>query len=356
MHSIASARRTVLRRRGAAPARQHTTLIRCCSAAWSRDGPNVLFVATTPAALDIQRRRVLIQPGAPFSPKPAVGSLFNRPGGSGSVPIDRTTCRGGVMATSLYDLSVANYLQTLSGVTNVLTEDSTHFQANNVDLNEIDRDATAPRHVSTALSDPSGCASLPGSDRRSEKRRVSTTATASRARLSAGLQKLGRRCPRCIAAWTPAEVNAFGGKDVTFQMGSFRAAVHRRAVYSVLLVAELLFPRDDRVRHPAHEGRAHRQARLHGADASEELKRPRHLSFVTGWRAVWYATRWRPKRISHSLPSSWATTPVRFSPHLSASSAASRGENGSYEARRVRSSEWRRTSTRREKSLSSEAR
>src|SRR5262245_64533313 len=45
--------------------------------------------------------------------------------------------QGGVMAISLYDLSVANYLQTLSGVITFLEEGLTHFQANNVDLNEI---------------------------------------------------------------------------------------------------------------------------------------------------------------------------------------------------------------------------
>src|SRR5215470_16570419 len=41
------------------------------------------------------------------------------------------------MGTSLYDLSVANYLQTLSGVIGFLDEGLKHFQAHNVDLNEI---------------------------------------------------------------------------------------------------------------------------------------------------------------------------------------------------------------------------
>jgi len=41
------------------------------------------------------------------------------------------------MATSLYDLSVASYLQTLGGVVGYLERGLSHFEENNVDLNEI---------------------------------------------------------------------------------------------------------------------------------------------------------------------------------------------------------------------------
>ncbi|HEY3887595.1 MAG TPA: DUF1993 domain-containing protein [Caulobacteraceae bacterium] len=41
------------------------------------------------------------------------------------------------MAISLYDLSVATYLQTLSGVANFLDRGMAHFEENNVDPNEI---------------------------------------------------------------------------------------------------------------------------------------------------------------------------------------------------------------------------
>ena len=41
------------------------------------------------------------------------------------------------MATSLYDLSVASYLQTLGGVAGYLERGLSHFEENNVDPNEI---------------------------------------------------------------------------------------------------------------------------------------------------------------------------------------------------------------------------
>jgi hypothetical protein len=41
------------------------------------------------------------------------------------------------MATSLYDLSVASYLQTLGGVVGYLERGLAHFEENNVDPNEI---------------------------------------------------------------------------------------------------------------------------------------------------------------------------------------------------------------------------
>ncbi len=41
------------------------------------------------------------------------------------------------MAISLYDLSVASYLQTLSGVANFLDRGLAHFEENNVDPNEV---------------------------------------------------------------------------------------------------------------------------------------------------------------------------------------------------------------------------
>src|SRR6185295_4763864 len=42
-----------------------------------------------------------------------------------------------VMATSLYDLSVANYLQTLAAVVGFLDKGLEHFTANKVDLGEV---------------------------------------------------------------------------------------------------------------------------------------------------------------------------------------------------------------------------
>ena len=125
------------------------------------------------------------------------------------------------MATSLYDLSVANYLQTLSGVIGFLEEGLTHFQANNVDLNEI---------VDTRLH----------ADMLPFRFQIQSVAHHSRGAIEgvksgvfqppppipaldyAGLQKLVADARDALQRLTPAEVNACEGKDVTFQMGSFK--------------------------------------------------------------------------------------------------------------------------------------
>lgn len=175
------------------------------------------------------------------------------------------------MATSLYDLSVANYLQTLSGVIGFLEEGLTHFQANNVDLNEI---------VDTRLH----------ADMLPFRFQIQSVAHHSRGAIEgvksgvfqppppipaldyAGLQKLVADARDALQRLTPAEVNACEGKERHVSDGQFQVAVHCRALHSVLLVAEFLFSCGDRVRHPAHERRAHRQAPLHGTDAAEELR------------------------------------------------------------------------------------
>jgi hypothetical protein len=125
------------------------------------------------------------------------------------------------MATSLYDLSVANYLQTLSGVIGFLEEGLTHFQASNVDLNEI---------VDTRLH----------ADMLPFRFQIQSVAHHSRGAIEgvksgvfqppppipaldyAGLQKLVADARDALQRLTPADVNACEGKDVTFQMGSFK--------------------------------------------------------------------------------------------------------------------------------------
>jgi hypothetical protein len=125
------------------------------------------------------------------------------------------------MATSLYDLSVANYLQTLSGVIGFLEEGLTHFQANNVDPNTI---ADTRLHA----------------DMLPFRFQIQSVAHHSRGAIEgvksgvfqppppipaldyAGLQKLVADTRDTLQRLTPAEVNAFEGKDVTFEMGSFK--------------------------------------------------------------------------------------------------------------------------------------
>src|SRR6185295_1167967 len=120
------------------------------------------------------------------------------------------------MATSLYDFSVANYLQTLGGVSGFLERGLSHFNDNNVDPNEIvetrlfadmlpfrfqlqsvaHHSLGAIDGVKKGLFQPPP--QIPPLDYR-------------------GLQKLVADTRETLQKLTPAEVNALEGKDVLFQ-------------------------------------------------------------------------------------------------------------------------------------------
>jgi len=125
------------------------------------------------------------------------------------------------MATTLYDLSVANYLQTLGGVIGFLDKALTHFTANNIDPDEVVETRLFPdmlpfrfqlqsvmHHSLGAIEgikngqfDPPGQA--PSHDYRTLQKMVADTRDT--------LQKL-----------TPVEVNALEGKDMVFKIRDFK--------------------------------------------------------------------------------------------------------------------------------------
>ncbi|MGO9004311.1 MAG: DUF1993 family protein [Beijerinckiaceae bacterium] len=120
------------------------------------------------------------------------------------------------MAISLYDLSVACFLQTLGGVAHFLDRGLTHCRDNNIDLNEIVETRLYPNMlpfrfqvlavahhsigaiegVKEGLFRPP--AEIPPLD-------------------YAGLQNVVAEAREALQALTPAEVNALEGRDVAFQ-------------------------------------------------------------------------------------------------------------------------------------------
>jgi uncharacterized protein len=125
------------------------------------------------------------------------------------------------MATSLYDLSVANYLQTLSGAIGFLEEGLSHFQANKVDLNEIVETRLAPDMFPLRFQIQSVAHHSLGAIE-GVKSGVFGPPPPIPALDYAGLQKLVADARDALQRVTPAEVNGCEGKDVTFQMGSFK--------------------------------------------------------------------------------------------------------------------------------------
>ena len=125
------------------------------------------------------------------------------------------------MATSLYDMSVASYLQTLAGVSHVLQRGLDHFTDTSFDPNEI---------VETRLHD----------DMLPFRFQIWSVAHHSLGAIEGtrkgafgppspmpeldyrGLQKVVADTAEGLTKLTPAEVNDLEGKDVTFKIGEFK--------------------------------------------------------------------------------------------------------------------------------------
>lgn len=121
------------------------------------------------------------------------------------------------MATSLYDLSVACYLQTLGAVSGYLEKGLTHFTANGTDLNEVVETRLFPDmlpfrfqiqavvHQSLGAIEgvKKGAFAPPGQMPPHDYR---------------GLQQLIAETRETLQKMTLAEVNALEGRDVIFQI------------------------------------------------------------------------------------------------------------------------------------------
>ena len=125
------------------------------------------------------------------------------------------------MATSLYDLSVACYLQTLGGVGAVLDKGLAHFTANNINPDEVAdvrlfADMLPFRFQVHAVAHHS-LGAIEGM-----KKGVFTPPPQLPAHDYRGLQKQIADAREALTKMTPAEVNAFEGRDVVFQMRDFK--------------------------------------------------------------------------------------------------------------------------------------
>ena len=122
------------------------------------------------------------------------------------------------MAISLYDVSVASFLQTLGGVAGFLERGLTHCQDNNIDPQEIVQARMCPdmldfrfqiisvaHHSLGAIEGVKAGVFSPGGDQNAKD--------------YAGLQKLIADAIAGLKALTPEEINAFEGKDMAFAFG-----------------------------------------------------------------------------------------------------------------------------------------
>ena len=121
------------------------------------------------------------------------------------------------MAISLYDLSIANYLQTLGGVEGFLAKGLAYFTENKVDANEVADARLAPdmlpfrfqihsvvHHSLGAIQGVQAGAFAPPGPMASLD--------------FAGLQRYVADAREALQKLTPAEVEALEGKDMVFQI------------------------------------------------------------------------------------------------------------------------------------------
>ncbi len=122
------------------------------------------------------------------------------------------------MAFSLYDASVANYLQMLGGVSHFLDKSLKHFQDKGIDPESIVEarivdDMWPLRHQIVAVAHHSRGA-MEGASAGEFKPPVSDPALN-----YAGLQALVKNASDALAALKPDTVNALQGRDVIFRLG-----------------------------------------------------------------------------------------------------------------------------------------
>jgi hypothetical protein len=125
------------------------------------------------------------------------------------------------VAIALYDLSVANYLQTLGAVVGLLEKGLAHFTAQHVDLDEIVETRLAPDMLPFRFQLQSVAHHSLGAIEGVKKGLFEPPPQAPVYDYR-GLQQLVAGAQEGLRKVTPAEVNALEGKDVVFQLRDFK--------------------------------------------------------------------------------------------------------------------------------------
>ena len=125
------------------------------------------------------------------------------------------------MATSLYELSVASYLQTLGAVSGFMDRALAHFTANNIDPNEVVETRLFPDMLPFRFQVQSvahhSLGALEGI-----KRGEFAPPTPSATDDYPALQKLLANTKDALAKLTPTEINALEGRDIFFKIRDFK--------------------------------------------------------------------------------------------------------------------------------------
>lgn len=125
------------------------------------------------------------------------------------------------MATSLYDLSVASYLQTLGAVSGFMDSALAHFTANNIDPNEVVETRLFPDMLPFRFQVQSVAQHSLGAIEGIKRGEFAPPASSATHDYPA-LQKLIADAKDALTKLTPAEVNALEGRDIFFKIRDFK--------------------------------------------------------------------------------------------------------------------------------------
>ena len=197
------------------------------------------------------------------------------------------------MATSLYDLSVPTFLQTVKAVGGFLDRAVTYCSETRADPDDFVHarlfDDMAPFHFQIEAAWHHSVWGLEA---------VKTGVFAPPALIGpvpfADLRAMIGKAETALKAFTPEEVNSWAGKDLDLQIGPRRLAFTSENLHPIVLAAQLLFPRRHRIRHPAHAGCAARKARLRGPAAHSDCLDSYPIGRFRGNDSSWSTTAWCP--------------------------------------------------------------
>lgn len=124
------------------------------------------------------------------------------------------------MAISLYDLSVANFLQTVGAVEGFLAKAAAHFKDKGLDPNDVVEARLAPDMLPFRFQIQSVAHHSLGAIQGVQAGQFSPGGPT--ADTYAGLQKIVADAHEALKKLSAGEVNALEGKDVTFQFKDFK--------------------------------------------------------------------------------------------------------------------------------------
>src|SRR6185369_14431220 len=125
------------------------------------------------------------------------------------------------MAIQLYDVSVANFLQTVGAVSAFLEKGAAHCRDKGIDLNEVVETRLAPDMLPFRFQLQSVAHHSLGAIE-GVKSGLFRPPQQIPPHDYAGMQKIVSDAHAALKAMTPDEINGLEGKDVTFQLGEFK--------------------------------------------------------------------------------------------------------------------------------------